>query len=334
LEELLKSVILLAGLGTRLRPHTYSKPKPLIQVAGKPILGHILDSLAGLNIEETIFIVGYLGEQIQTYVSEHYPTMRARYVEQTEMKGQAHAINLARDYIDQPVLIIFGDTIWETDYTRLARVQADGLIYVKEVQDPRRFGVATLQDGFVTKFIEKPTTPISNLAVVGVYYFRNWQAILRSIDQLIARNIQLKGEYYLADAMQLMLNAGAKLEVETIPVWEDCGTREALLKTNRYLLDKHSYARPIEGSVILPPVYISDSARIYHSIIGPYVSVSDDAVVEHSILRDCIISENAHIENRIMERSLIGKDAHVSGTFQRMNVGDSSEIDSGIPNEQ
>jgi glucose-1-phosphate thymidylyltransferase len=131
-----------------------------------------------------------------------------------------------------------------------------------------------------------------------------------------------------------MLSAGAKLEVETIPVWEDCGTREALLKTNRYLLDKRSHTRPIAGSVLLPPVYISDSAQIKNSIIGPYVSVSDDAVVEHSILRDCIISENAHIENRTLERSLIGKDAHVSGTFQRMNVGDSSEIDSGMPNEQ
>ena len=286
----MKSVILLAGLGTRLRPHTYSKPKPLIQVVGKPILGHILDSLAVLEIEETIFIVGYLGDQIEKYVTAHYPHLRARYVEQTEMKGQAHAINLARDYVDQPVLIIFGDTIWETDFTRLARVQSDGLIYVKEVPDPRRFGVATLKDGLVTKFVEKPTTPVSNLAVVGVYYFRNWQAILDAIEQLIAHNIQLKGEYYLADAMQLMLDAGAKLEVETIPVWEDCGTREALLKTNRYLLDKHNYARPIEGSVILPPVYISDRAQIKNSIIGPYVSISDDALVEHTILRDCIIS--------------------------------------------
>ncbi len=328
----MKSIILLAGLGTRLRPHTYSKPKPLVQVAGKPVLGHILDRLEGLGIEETIFIVGYLGEQIEQYVTQHYPHLRARYVEQTEMKGQAHAINLARAYIDQPVLIIFGDTIWETDFTRLARVHSDGLIYVKEVDNPRRFGVATLQDGYVTRFVEKPTTPISNLAVVGVYYFCNWQAILRAIDQLIARDIQLKGEYYLADAMQLMIDAGARLEVETIAVWEDCGTREALLKTNRYLLNQCSYARPIEGSVVLPPVYISDHAQIRHSIIGPYVSISDGAVIENSILRDCIVSENAHIENRVMEQSLIGKEARVRGTFQRMNVGDSSEIDSAIAN--
>jgi glucose-1-phosphate thymidylyltransferase len=326
----MKTIILLAGLGTRLRPHTWSKPKPLVQVAGKPVLGHILDSLAGLEIEETIFIVGYLGEQIQDYVSSHYPQMRARYVEQTEMKGQAHAIQLAREFINQPVLIIFGDTIWETDFTRLARLESDGLIYTKQVEDPRRFGVALLKDGFVKKFVEKPSTPVSNLAVVGVYYFRAWQRLLQALDDLIARNIQTKGEYFLADAMQLMLEDGARLEAETIPVWEDCGTREAILKTNRYLLNKNgSHAPPLEGSVILPPVHISDGACIQNSIIGPYVSISAEAVVENSILRDCIISEGAHIENRVLEWSLIGKHSRVVGTFQRMNVGDSSEIEAG-----
>ncbi len=328
----MKVLILLAGLGTRLRPHTYSKPKPLVQVAGKPVLGHILDRLVGLEIAETIFVVGYFGEQIQKYVSQCYPHLAARYVEQTEMKGQAHAIHLARAYIDQPVLIIFGDTIWEADLTRLARVESDGLVYVKPVEDPRRFGVALVQQGLVTRLVEKPTTPISNLAVVGVYYFRNWRGLLQAIEQVMARDIQLKGEYFLADAMQLMLEDGARLEVDTIPVWEDCGTREALLKTNRYLLNQNSYAPSISGSVILPPVYISDSAHIKHSIIGPYVSISDGAVIENSILRDCIVSENAHIENRVMEQSLIGRDARVRGTFQRMNVGDSSEIDSAITN--
>lgn len=329
----MKAVILLAGLGTRLRPHTYSKPKPLVQVAGKPVLGHILDSLSPLELEETVFIVGYLGDQIQTYVTDHYPRMRARYVEQSEMKGQAHAIRLAREYIDQPVLIIFGDTIWETDFQRLEQVKHDGLIYVSEVSDPRRFGVVLPKDGFVTRFVEKPSKPISNLAVVGVYYFRAWQLLMQSIDTLIDRNIQTKGEYFLADAMQLMIEDGAKLEVETIPVWEDCGTREAILKTNRYLLTKQgSHANEIEGSVILPPVYISDGACIKNSIIGPFVSISEDAQVENSIVRDCIISESSHIENAMLESSLIGKDAHVRGSFERLNVGDSSEVDSASTN--
>ncbi len=329
----MKAIILLAGLGTRLRPHTYSKPKPLVQVAGKPVLGHILDGLAGLKIDETIFIVGYLGEQIEKYVADEYPRMRARFVEQSEMKGQAHAIRLARDFIDQDVLIIFGDTIWETDFTRLKHVKGDGLIYTKEVSDPRRFGVALLKDGFVTKFVEKPSTPVSNLAVVGVYYFRNWRGLLQSLDAVIDRNILTKGEYFLADAMQLMIEDGARLEAETIPIWEDCGTVPAILQTNRYLLTKHgSHAREIQGSVILPPVYISDSARISNSIIGPNVSISENAVVENSILRDCIISENARIESATLESSLVGKDSRVRGTFERLNVGDSSEVDSSAGN--
>jgi glucose-1-phosphate thymidylyltransferase len=329
----MKAVILLAGLGTRLRPHTYSKPKPLVQVAGKPVLGHILDSLDGLEIDETIFVVGYLGEQIQTYVTNHYPKMRTRYVEQSEMRGQAHAIRLAKDFIDQPVLIIFGDTIWETDFTRLAQVKYDGLIYTKEVADPRRFGVVLLKNGFVTTFVEKPAKPISNLAVVGVYYFRDWRRLMNAIDTVIERNIQTQGEYFLADAMQLMIEDGARLEAETIPVWEDCGTREAILKTNRYLLTKHgSHPSAIEGSVVLPPVCISDGACITNSIVGPYVSISEDATVENSIVRDCIISEGARIENAMLESSLIGKDARVRGTFERLNVGDSSEIDFGTGN--
>jgi glucose-1-phosphate thymidylyltransferase len=330
----MKSIILLAGLGTRLRPHTYSKPKPLVQVAGKPVLGHILDSLAPLKIDETIFVVGYLGDQIAKYVAQTYPHMRARFVEQTEMKGQAHAIQLTKEFIDQDVLVIFGDTIWETDFTRLDRVKGDGLIYTREVEDPRRFGVVLMQDGYVTKFVEKPATPISNLAVVGVYYFRDWKKLFQSIDEVINKDIKTKGEYFLADAMELMIQNGAHLEADTIPVWEDCGTVPAILQTNRYLLNKQAnQTLQVQGNVILSPVYIHPSAHIENSIIGPNVSISENAHIENSILRDCIISEHAHIENRILEQSLIGKDARVVGVFQRMNVGDSSEIES-VGNEK
>ncbi len=324
----MKAIILLAGLGTRLRPHTYSRPKPLVNVAGKPVLGHILNGMANLNFEEIIFVVGYLGDQIQDYVSEAYPHLTARYVEQEEMLGQAHAIALAKDYIDQPVLIIFGDTIWETDWTRLDRVKGEGLIFVKEVSDPRRFGVVTLQEGYVTRFVEKPETPISNLAVVGVYYLKDWKGLVRAIDDVLAQDIQTKGEYYLADALELMVARGAKLEAETIQVWEDCGTREALLETNRYLLAKNGSHAPLTiESQVIQPVYIADSATITRSIVGPYVSISSGAIVEDSILRDCIISEEAHIQNATLEFSLVGKDARVRGAFERLNVGDSSEID-------
>ncbi len=326
----MKAVILLAGLGTRMRPLTYSKPKPLVPVAGKTVLGHILDSLKGLEIREYIFVVGYLGDQIEKFIVERYPKMKARFVEQKEAKGQSQAIQLAREYITEPTLVIFGDTIWEADLTRLARVQSDGLIFVKEVGDPRRFGIAFLKDGYAVKLVEKPQTAESKLAIVGVYYFRNYQKLLMAIDEQIAQNVQTKNEYFLADAVQLMLNSGAKMEVETIPVWEDCGTRDAILQTNRYLLNKNgSRAKECPGSVILPPVYISDNAHITNSILGPYVSISDNALVENSIIRDSIIGEGAYIDNRVLEWSLVGNDALVRGAFQRLNVGDSSEIDTG-----
>jgi glucose-1-phosphate thymidylyltransferase len=324
----LKAIILLAGLGTRLRPHTYSRPKPLVNVAGKPVLGHILDGLSNLPLEETIFVVGYLGDQIEDYVSKTHPKLLARYVEQEEMAGQAHAVALARQYIDQPVLIIFGDTIWETDWTRLDRVVGDGLIFVKEVKDPRRFGVVTLENGYVTRFVEKPDKPISNLAVVGVYYLKEWKGLLSAIDEVQAKGIQTKGEYYLADALQCMVTRGAKLETEVIRVWKDCGTKEALLETNRYLLEKNGSNWPrAEESRVIQPVYVAEDATIRRSIIGPNVSISSGAIVEDSILRDCIISEDAHIQNATLEFSLVGKDARVFGAFERLNVGDSSEID-------
>ncbi len=324
----MKAIILLAGLGTRLRPHTYSRPKPLVNVAGKPVLGHIMDGMAEIQFDEIVFIVGYLGGQIEKWVSKTYPQLNARYVEQKEMRGQAHAIALAKQFIDQPVLIIFGDTIWETDWSRLDRVKGDGLVFVKEVVDPRRFGVVTLENGFITRFVEKPKMPLSNLAVIGVYYLKDWRGLVRAIDDLLEQNIQTQGEYYLADALQLMLTRGAKLEAEAISVWEDCGTREALLQTNRYLLGKTAaHIGTNTKSQVIPPVYIGEGAQVTRSVIGPFVSIAPGAIVEDSILRDCVISEDAHIQNATLEFSLVGSDARVQGMFGRLNVGDSSEID-------
>jgi glucose-1-phosphate thymidylyltransferase len=299
-----------------------------VNVAGKPVLGHILDGMANLQFEEIIFVVGYLGAQIQEYISTSHPAMRARYVEQKQARGQAQAIWLAREHIDQEVLIIFGDTIWETDWSRLDRVKSDGLIFVKEVSDPRRFGVVTVENGFATRFVEKPEQPVSNLAVIGVYYIRNWRALLDSIDEIMTRGIQTKGEYYLADAFQNMIEHGAKFQVETIEVWKDCGTREALLDTNQYLLSKNAVSMGhTDSSQIIPPVYIDKDAQVTRSIVGPFVSISSGAVIEDSILRNSIVSEDAQIQNASLEASLIGSNARVRGTFDRLNVGDSSEID-------
>jgi glucose-1-phosphate thymidylyltransferase len=323
-----KVIIPVAGLGTRLRPHTYSKPKPLVHVAGKPVLGHILDQLRPLNVEEVIFITGYLGYQIEEYVRANYD-YPVRFVEQTELKGQAHAIDLAADAIDRPVLIIFVDTIIEADLKSLEATDADGVLFVKAVDDPRRFGVAVLEHGFARRLVEKPKQPVSNLAVVGVYYLKNWQLLKTALREVIESNIQTAGEYYLADALQVMIDRGARLRVETVDVWEDCGTLDALLETNRFLL-AHGYDQedvPLENAVLVPPVYVSRTARIESSVIGPHVSVADNAVVKGSIVKNSIISDGAQIIDATLTGSLIGSRATVRGRLGRVNVGDASEVD-------
>lgn len=326
----MKVIIPVAGLGTRLRPHTYSKPKPLVHVAGKPVLGHVIDFLKPLHIEELIFIVGYLGEQIEEYVRNHYD-YPVRFYEQTELKGQAHAIDLATESIDRPVLIVFVDTIIQGDLTHLEQTAADGVLFVKPVDDPRRFGVAVLENGYVTRLVEKPKQPVSNLAVVGVYYVRNWQLFKRALRKVIEGDIQTAGEYYLADALQVMIDDGARFEAETVEVWEDAGTLDALLQTNRFLLE-HGYSNveaKADNSVIVPPVFVAETARVENSIVGPNVSVADGAKVSGSIIRDSIISDEAEIVDSTLDASLIGSRASVRGRFHRLNVGDQSEVDTG-----
>ncbi len=325
----MKVIIPLAGFGTRLRPHTYSKPKPLVHVAGKPVLGHILDKLTGLDLEEVIFIVGYLGEQIKEYVDTHYRFV-ARYVEQKELLGQAHAIWLAREHAQGEVFIIFVDTIFETDLLAARAMDADGVLYVKEVEDPRRFGVAVVENGRIVRLVEKPTTDEHRLAVIGVYYIRDSQWLIRAIDELMARGIQTGGEYYLADALQLMIDQGARLVPQEVEVWEDCGKPETVLHTNRYLLSKlqdNGQKAKLVNSMVIPPVYIAPTARVENSVIGPYATIADHAYVCNALIRDSIIDEGAQICNTMLEGSLIGKNALVRGRYHRLNVGDSSQVD-------
>jgi len=322
----MKVVIPLAGFGTRLRPHTFTKPKPLINVAGKPVLGHILDSLQDMDVEEIIFIVGHLGDQIEEYVSTTY-TFPARYIEQKELKGQAHAIHLARQYLSGPILIVFVDTIFEADLTALPQ-DCDGVLFVKEVEDPRRFGIVIMEGEYIVRLVEKPTDPVSNLATIGVYYIRESEKLCEAVEKLMRRDIKTKGEYYLADALQLMIDDGARFRIATVNVWEDCGKPEAVLKTNRYLLDKtRGHVGEVEDTIIVPPVYIADSARIAQSIIGPYVTIADGAIVHRSIVKDSIIGRHAHIEEVLLSSSLIGDNARVHGSYDQLNVGDSSQVD-------
>lgn len=324
----LQVVVPLAGLGTRLRPHTHVRPKPLLSVAGKPILGHIVDQLAGIDVDEVIFIVGHLGDQIERWAAESCP-YPAAFVEQKELRGQAHAISLVGARLDRPTLIIFGDTIFEADLTRVHEGEHDGMLFVQEVADPRRFGIAVVgADGIAQRLVEKPKEHVGNLAVVGIYHVRDPRALMRGIDQVIARDQQIGGEFYLADALQAMIEGGARFRVGPTPVWADCGTVDALLATNRFLL-AHGHDQPpaqAVASAVIQPVNVHPTATIQRSVVGPNVSIAAGVTVTDSIIQDSIVNENVRIENAAISASLIGSRAAVVGRCFRVNVGDDSQV--------
>jgi glucose-1-phosphate thymidylyltransferase len=330
----LKVVIPMAGLGTRLRPHTWSKPKQLVSVAGKNVLDHVLDSLRtipdGYNIE-LVNIVGYLGDQIEEHIRSHHPDLEVHYVVQEDPCGQSHALKLAGEYLTGPMLVVFADTLIKTDLSFLSNESSGGVAWVKPVPDPRRFGVAvTDEDGNVTRLIEKPNEMKNNLAVVGFYYFQEAADLLSAIDEQMERDIQLKGEYYLADAINIMLERGLKMRTEKVDIWLDAGTPEALIETNRYLLENgHDNASQLEQKsnvVIIPPVYIHPTAQVRRSIIGPYVSIGAGCRVEQSIIKDSILEDDAQATGVILEDSLVGRRAQLNRRAGHINAGDNTVV--------
>lgn len=317
-----------AGYGTRLRPHTFSKPKPLFHLAGKPVLGHILDNIKSTEIEELVFIIGYLGEQIKAYVRAHYE-VPSRFLVQKELLGQAHALYLARELVKGPLLILFVDTLVDTDFATLAESEGDGTLLVKRVADPRRFGVVDVENGIIRQLIEKPDSMENDLAMVGAYYVEKGEWLMAAIDELLTRGQRTKGEYYLADALQIMIEQGAQLRAREVSVWEDCGKPETLLQTHRYLLDRdgsQSKGISTENTRIVPPVHIAPSARIIRSIIGPYVSIGEGCLVSDAIIRDSILDNEACIESALIEQSLIASHATVRGSYKQYNVGSSAQV--------
>lgn len=325
----MKAILPVAGVGTRLRPLTHTTPKALVHVAGKPILGHILDALVPLGVDEVVLVVGHLGEQIVNYVRTAYP-LKVRFVEQPDRQGLGHAVYLAKDEVpnDEPVLIVLGDTIFGAD---LSTVLSSGrsAIGVHEVPDPKRFGVVEMQGDRIMRLVEKPAVPPSNLAIVGVYYLRSSQHLFAALQSIIDRDIKVKGEYQLTDALQLMIEQGEDMGLFKVDDWLDCGNPETLLSTNKFILDQdNGSAQHMECSdcIVIPPVYISPSAKVCHSIIGPHVSIADGAHVEQSIIRNSIVNRDAQVVNVLLTDSIIGEHAALGGTYTRVNVGDSSDI--------
>jgi glucose-1-phosphate thymidylyltransferase len=324
----------MAGFGTRLRPHTWSRPKPLISVAGKTVLSHVLDVIStatDLESSEVVFIVGYLGDQVKAFMREKYPQVKTHYYVQEEMRGQSHAIALARQHLKGPTLILFVDTIVDEDMSFLMGSNEEAIIWVKQVEDPRRFGVVEVgEDGFVKGLIEKPDTIENDLAIVGMYYFSRGEDLMTAIDRQLGEDIITKGEYFLADAIDLLLKDGLKLFPKVVDVWLDAGLPETVLATNRYLLDhgrdNSSEVAEREDINIRPPVHIHPTAEIVDSEIGPHVSIGLGCKVVGSKISDSLLGDGAQVIRAALTRSLIGARAKVEGVKGIINVGDDSEV--------
>ena len=332
----LKIVIPMAGFGTRLRPLTWSKPKPLVSLAGKTVLDYVLDmfrSVPDYENAEFVFILGPLmGEQIEEYTAQHYPNLHVDYPVQPEMIGQSDAFWRAREFLHGPMLMAFSDTLIENDFSFLANETAEAVAWVKPVPDPRRFGIAEVDEsGWVTKLIEKPEDPQTNLAVVGCYYFRESEELISAIIEQTEQDIALKGEYYLADAINIMLNRGLKMRTETVDTWLDAGTVDAIIRTNRYLMDhgrENSAAwSNLEDTLVIPPVNIHPSAQLRGSVLGPHVSLGEGVVVKGSIIKDAIIGQGSKITDCNLETSLIGHNVTVSGLTGTFLLGDDSRAE-------
>jgi glucose-1-phosphate thymidylyltransferase len=336
--ETLKIVIPMAGWGTRMRPHTWSKPKPLVSVAGKTSLEHVMDmfkTVPNPDQVEFIFIVGpFLGEtQVPVFIKENYPDLKAQYVVQHEMKGQSHALALSREYLRGPMIICFSDTLMETDFSFLDKEEADVVAWVMPVPDPRRFGVADVNDeGWVTRFIEKPETMENNLAVIGCYYFKSAEKLLEAVDEQIERGIMLKGEYFLTDTITLMIEHGAKVRTQEISTWLDTGTIEATLDTNKVLLGNRKEVSKNTGTKVkvIEPSFIHPTAEISNSTIGPHTSIGANCKITNSQITESIIEADCEITDASLSRSLIGKQASVKGRGDGhvtvLNVGDDSSV--------
>src|SRR5437868_689388 len=321
----MKVIIPLAGKGTRLRPHTHLVPKPMLKIAGKPVMDYILEDLERLGgVDQVIYITGHLKEKVEEHAKTKFAKLPSVFVEQKVQDGTAGAVKLAEPYVDQDVLIIFVDTIFDADLSIIKNTDADGIMWVKEVEDYQRFGVVvTDTDGNMTQIVEKPSTPISKRANIGLYYVKNWKLLMEGINHTLTQP-QNKGEYYLTDAFQYMIDKGAKIRVIDVEGWYDAGKIETMLETNEAMLTRGRARRPSGGgdSTIIDPVYIEDNVTLKKSKIGPNVSIGSGSVLDGSEISNSIIGANAKISKSVLKNSLVGDDTVLDGVKGEVTVGD------------
>jgi glucose-1-phosphate thymidylyltransferase len=319
----MKVIIPVAGAGARLRPHTHTKPKPILPVAGKPMIDHIIDDVLPLHPTEIIFITGHLRERFEKHIREQYhDKVKFKFVEQRELNGTAGAVWLGKEAFDEDILIIFGDTIFTADLSVIKHAKEDGLIWTMHVEDPRRFGVVvTDEDGHITRFVEKPQEFVSHLASIGVLWIKNTKLLAEGIEHTIKN---------LTDAIAFMIEHGAKVKPQTCTGWFDCGTPEAMLDTNKVLLEKKFGKHEVKISdtvTIIPPVAIHPSAHLERCVVGPHVTVGALAVIKDAVIQNSIIDQEASVSYTLLDKSIIGENARVQGVMRSIHLGDHSTLE-------
>jgi glucose-1-phosphate thymidylyltransferase len=319
-------VIPLAGKGTRLRPHTHLVPKPLLKVAGRPVMDWVMDTPEPVGVTELIFITGHLKEQVEAYASGRYG-LPCRYIEQQVQDGTAGAINLARPLVTGPILIVFVDTVFEADLSIIDRTDADGIIWAKEVEDYQRFGVVvTDAAGYMTRIVEKPREPVSKLANIGLYFIRDVAALWQGIDHVL-QSPKNQGEYFLTDAFQHMIEHGRRILTAEVAGWYDCGKLETLLETNEILLRKGAGRhREYPGVTIREPVLIEDDVKIEHSTIGPNVTIERGTTIRDSELSHTVIGSHCQLARTYLDRSMLGDHVVIRDFRGAASLGDHSEL--------
>lgn len=330
----MKAIIPVAGAGTKLRPHSYTQPKALIPLAGKTVLSIIIDQLREAGINEFVFIVGYLGDKIQDYVKSKYPELVAHYVHQVDRQGVGHAVRLTKNIVNNDeVFVVLGDSICEFDVMEVVN-SPFSMLGVRKVDDPREFGVAEIDDAaFIHHVVEKPQIPKSNMALVGVYKIKETEQMFQCLENNIRQGLRSHGEYSLTDALDCMINLGAKFKSFKVENWFDCGKKETLLESNAILLKKFGsnieQEHNFENTVIVQPVSIGAGCNIRNSIIGPNVAIGENTTIDSSIIKSSIIGSYSNLFDIVLDESIIGSDTDLKGETRTLNIGDNTSIDLG-----
>lgn len=334
----MKIIVPMAGRGSRLRPHTLTVPKPLIPIAGKPIVQRLVEDIAkvaGETIDEIAFIIGDFGPEVEASLLKIAKSLGAKgsIYTQDEPLGTAHAIKCAEQSMQGDVVIAFADTLFRADF--VLDKNSDGVIWVKKVEDPSAFGVVKLDDyGFITDFVEKPQTFVSDLAIIGIYYFQSAEKLMDEINYIMSKNIMVSGEYQLTTALENLRSKGAKFSLGKVDDWMDCGNKNATVETNAKILayeteemSKFPSSATIENSLIIPPCYIGENVKITNSKVGPHVSLGNGTVVENSNIENSLIQEKTVINHGNLSNSMIGNNAQYVGVAREISLGDYSVLD-------